>query len=248
MQEPLVFLPGMMCDARLFGPQVTAMSRDVAVTVAPIKGGNRIEEIASSLLDQLPLKFALAGLSMGGIVAMELLRRAPERVTRIALMDTNSLPETPQTAADYEPLITKLKAGLLDQAAASIVRPEYLAPGPERTSILNLVAKMAENVGCEAIIRQARALQRRRDYQATLRNCNVPALVMCGEHDTLTPVKRHEFMAGMIPHADLAIIRDAGHLPTLEAPDAVTAALRAWIKQPLVLRTKKVRIEQPLAS
>ena len=237
MHDPLVFLPGMMCDARLFGPQVTALSRDIPVTVAPITGGDRIEEIASGLLGFLPQKFALAGLSMGGIVAMEILRRAPDRVTRIALMDTNSLPETPQSAADYEPLITKLKAGFLDQAVSSILRPEHLAPGSERTSVLNMVANMADNIGCEAITRQARALQRRRDYQDSLRKCNVPALVMCGEHDTLTPVKRHEFMAGIIPHADLAIIRDAGHLPTLEAPDAVTAALRAWLKQPLVLRT-----------
>ncbi|MDP5347958.1 MAG: alpha/beta hydrolase, partial [Paracoccaceae bacterium] len=86
MPDPLVLLPGMMCDARLFAPQVTDLSRDHAVTIAPITQGERIEEIASGLLDILPAKFALAGLSMGGIVAMELLRRAPERITRIALM------------------------------------------------------------------------------------------------------------------------------------------------------------------
>ncbi|MEO1140550.1 MAG: alpha/beta hydrolase [Pseudomonadota bacterium] len=241
MQEPLVFLPGMMCDARLFSPQISALSPEMPVTVAPTSNGDRIEEIASGLLDHLPRKFALAGLSMGGIVAMELLRRAPERVSRIALLDTNSLAETPQTAADYEPLITKLKAGLLDQAASSILRPEYLAPGPARGHVLNTVAQMAENLGCEAIIRQARALQRRRDYQATLRKCRVPALVLCGVHDTLTPVKRHEFMAGLIPYAELALVQDAGHLPTLEAPDAVTAALRVWLKQPLVLQ-KRVEV------
>ncbi|MBC7181465.1 MAG: alpha/beta hydrolase, partial [Roseovarius sp.] len=89
--EPVVFLPGMMCDARLFAPQMTALSPDMAVTVAPITGGDRIEEIASDLLDVLPRRFALAGLSMGGIVAMEILRRAPDRVTRLALMDTNAL-------------------------------------------------------------------------------------------------------------------------------------------------------------
>lgn len=240
MVEPLVLLPGMLCDSRLFAPQIEALSPEMTLTVAPVTGGDRIEEIASNILDSLPQKFALAGLSMGGIVAMEILRRAPERVTRIALMDTNSLAETPQSAADYEPLIIKLKAGLLDQAVANIMRPEYLAPGPDRTAVLHKVTRMAENIGCAGILRQARALQRRRDYQATLRKCRVPALVLCGVHDTLTPVKRHEFMAGLIPYAELALIHDAGHLPTLEAPEAVTAALRAWLRQPLVLQKRVV--------
>ncbi|MEM9843707.1 MAG: alpha/beta hydrolase [Pseudomonadota bacterium] len=238
MREPLVFLPGMMCDARVFGPQIAVLSAEQTVTVAPVTGGDRMEEIASGLLDVLPRKFAVAGSAMGGIVAMELLRRAPDRISRIALISTTSLPETPQSAADYEPLITKLKAGLLDQAVTSIVRPEHLAPGPVRNSVRHLLASMAENLGAEAIVRQARALQRRRDYQPTLRQCHVPTLVVCGEHDTLTPVKRHEFMAGLIPQANLALIQDAGHFPTLEAPDAVIAALRSWMDQPLVLNRK----------
>lgn len=238
MREPLVFLPGMMCDERLFGPQIAALSPEHAVTVAPITGGDRMEEIASGLLDVLPRKFALAGLSMGGIVAMEILRRAPERVSRVALMDTNALAETPQSAADYEPFIIKLKAGLLEAAVQSLFRPDYLAPGSQRTTILNTLAQMSENIGCEAIIRQVRAIQRRRDYQSTLRQCKVPALVLCGEHDGLTPRRRHEAMAALIPYAELAVIHDAGHLPTLEAPDAVTAALRVWLKQPLVLQTR----------
>ena len=103
--EPLVLLPGMMCDARLFGPQIAELSADMAVMVAPVTQGERIEEIASGLLDLLPKRFALAGLSMGGIVAMELLRRAPDRISRIALMDTNPLAETPVIAANRGPRI-----------------------------------------------------------------------------------------------------------------------------------------------
>ena len=99
MPEPLVLLPGMMCDARLFGPQIAELSADTVVISAPLTQGERVEEIASGLLDQLPARFALAGLSMGGIVAMELLRRAPDRITRIALMDTNPL------AVDPAPII-----------------------------------------------------------------------------------------------------------------------------------------------
>ncbi|MEM8775259.1 MAG: alpha/beta hydrolase [Pseudomonadota bacterium] len=238
MSEPLVFLPGIMSDARLFGPQISTFSTETSVMFAPISSGETIEEIASGLLKQLPKCFAVAGHGMGGIVAMELLRRAPERVSRIALMDTTSLAETPQSAADYEPLIIKLKTGLLEIAASELIRAEHLAPTESRASILNLVAKMAENVGTSTIIQQIRALQRRCDYQVILRKCKVPALVMCGVHDTLMPVKRHEFMAGIIPNAQLALIQNAGHFPTLEASDAVSAALRSWMNMPLMLHTK----------
>ncbi|WP_296762379.1 alpha/beta fold hydrolase [Sediminimonas sp.] len=232
MAEAVVFLPGMMCDARLYAPQLADLSRDHAVTVAPITQGERVEEIASGLLDVLPGRFALAGLSMGGIVAMELLRRAPDRITRLALMDTNALAETPQSAAHYEPPIIAARAGRVDEAVMQMVRPEVLAPGPGRMQVLALVRQMAADLGAEVFVRQARALQRRRDYQAELRRCKVPTLVLCGAHDALTPVKRHRFMAELIGHARLDILDDAGHLPTIEAPEATTSALRDWLEMP----------------
>ncbi|KMK67898.1 alpha/beta fold hydrolase [Puniceibacterium sp. IMCC21224] len=236
MTEPLVFLPGMMCDARLFAPQMTAFSGSTAVMVAPITLGERIEEIGSALLSLLPAKFALAGHGMGGIVAMELVRRAPDRVTRIALMDTNPLAEVPQVAAAREPLIIGAKAGRLGEVMREDVPPSCLAPGPQRVEVLNTVAQMALDLGPDIYVRQSRAMQRRRDQQPTLRRIKVPALVLCGQYDALNPVKRHSFMAEMIPHADLAVIDGAGHLPTLEAPQATTEALFAWMKQPYVLR------------
>lgn len=236
MYEPLVLLPGMMCDARLFAPQLRDLSVDMGVMVAPITQGERIEEIASNVLMVAPAKFALAGLSMGGIVAMEILRRAPERVTRIALMDTNPLAETPKSAASYEPLIVGARAGRLDEVLGMMMQPDFLAPGAGRAEVLALVADMGRHIGVEVFVRQVRALQRRRDYQATLRKCKVPALILCGAHDGLTPVKRHVFMAELMEFAVLKIIEDAGHLPTLEQPDATTEALREWMTQPFVLR------------
>ncbi|UYV38738.1 alpha/beta hydrolase [Rhodobacteraceae bacterium D3-12] len=236
MKEPLVLVPGMMCDARLYGPQVEALSRERSVMVACATQGERIEEIASDILMASPQKFALAGLSMGGIIAMEIMRRAPERVTRIALMDTNAQAETPQTSAGYEPMIVGVKAGKLDEVMRGFMKPDYLAPGPGRIEVLNLMSEMARALGPEVFIRQVRALQRRRDQQATLRKCKVPALIMCGAHDRLTPVKRHEFMAELIPYAKLQVIEEAGHVPTLEAPEQVTQALRDWMEQPFVLQ------------
>lgn len=234
--EPLVLVPGMMCDARLFAPQINALSREMPVTVVPNSQGERIEEIASAVLSGLPQKFALAGLSMGGIIAMEIIRRAPERVTRIALMDTNPLAETPQSASAYEPLIVGAKAGRFEEMMRAILKPEHLAPGPQRLQIMGMVAEMGRSMGPEVFIRQCRALQRRKDQQATLRRIKAPALVLCGEHDGLTPVRRHSFMAELIPYAKLEIIGGAGHLPTLEQPEVVTEVLRAWMKQPYVLK------------
>ena len=236
MSEPLVLVPGMMCDARLYGPQIELLSREMNLMVACATRGERVEEIASDILMACPQKFALAGLSMGGIIAMEILRRAPERVTRIALMDSNPQAETPQTSVAYEPMIVGVKAGRLDEVMRGFMKPDYLAPGPRRMEVLALMAEMARDLGPQVFLRQVRALQKRRDQQATLRKCKVPALVLCGAHDRLTPVKRHEFMAGLIPYAKLVVLDDAGHVPTLEAPDAVTQALREWMDQPFVLR------------
>ncbi|MGH1355557.1 MAG: alpha/beta fold hydrolase [Thalassovita sp.] len=237
MQEPLVFLPGMMCDARLFAPQLIDLGRDHVVSVAPLTGGDRIEDIASAILPALPDRFALAGLSMGGVVAMELMRKAPERITRLALMDTNALAETPAGAASLEPLIIGAKAGKLDEAVRQLVLPEHLGPGPSRLSVLAELQLMAQTLGPEVFVNQARALQRRRDQQATLRKVKCPTLVMCGEHDGLTPIKRHAFMAELIPYAALEVIEGAGHLPTLEQPTKVNDALRRWMNQPQVQRS-----------
>ncbi|WP_138934492.1 alpha/beta fold hydrolase [Roseovarius arcticus] len=236
MNEPLVLLPDMMCDARVFGPQLAELSADHAITVAPVTGGDRIEEIASNLLDVLPRRFALAGLSLGASVAMELVRRAPGRVTRIALMGASVFAETPQGAADLEPIIMKARAGNLDAFVAGFIPPGTLAPGPQRAEVMELLCDMAAHLGTDTVIRQARAVQRRRDYQAEARRFKMPTLVLCGAYDGPAPIKRHQFLADLIPYAELSVIQGAGRLPTLEQPDATTDALMAWMRQPLVLR------------
>ena len=238
MTTPVVFLPGMMCDLRVFAWQLLEFGRNRSVTVAPITMGDRIEEIASNILDRVPPKFALVGLSMGGVVAMEILRRAPNRVTRLALISSNSLAETPQSAAEYEPQIIKLRAGKLEEAVQGLMPAEHIGAGPGRSAVLAELMEMARDMGPEAIVRQVRALQKRRDYQSVLRKCKVPALILCGDQDGLTPVKRHTLMAELMPYAELSVIEGAGHLPTLENPNATNAALHSWLKQPFVLHTR----------
>jgi len=234
--EPLVLVPGMMCDARVFAPQINDLSRDMAVQVAAIARGETIRDMAQMVLDQAPARFALAGHSMGGIVAMEVLRRAPERVSRIALISTTPLAETPEQAAWREPHIVKAQAGRLDEAMAGSLPADNFAPTPARNAILQTVIDMAYGFGAECFIRQSRALQRRPDAQKVLRQTKVPALILCGAHDKMTPVKRHEFMAELIPVARLEVLEAAGHMPTLEAPEQLITALRGWMKEPLTLR------------
>ena len=236
MSVPVVLLPGLMCDARVFGHQINDLSCDHVVTVAPVTQASRIEDIARSLLAKLPGRFALAGLGMGGIVAMEILRQSPKRVDRICIMDASPLPETPEDAAAREPAIIKARAGGIDAVLADVFRPEYLAPGPGRMDVLRQMHQMGTDLGCEVFIRQSRALQRRRDQQAALRRCKSPALIVCGAQNALTPVRRYSFMADLMPDARLEIIPDAGHVPTLERPDAVTAVLRGWLDRPMVLQ------------
>lgn len=236
MAEPILFVPGMMCDARVFGPQIDDLSRDHAIQLARVTRAESIREMAAEAIHHAPRRFALAGISMGGIVALEILRRVPERVSRIALISTTPLAETPEQAAWREPQIVKAQAGKLSEAMRAALSPEALAPGSRRARALEVVDAMAADLGPQEFVRQSRALQRRPDAQKVLRTIRAPALVLCGAHDTLTPPRRHEFMAELIPYAELAILDDAGHLPTLEAPEKVNLALRAWMDLPLMLR------------
>ena len=232
MSLPLVLVPGMMCDARLFGPQVGALSHGRAILCAPLLGAS-VEEIAQGVLAAAPPRFALAGLSMGGIVAMEVLRRAPGRVTHLALMDTNARAESAEVAARREPQIEAVRAGRLEAVMRDEMKPNYLAPGPGRGAVLDLVMEMALAQGAGAFERQSRALQSRSDAREALRGWPGPALVLCGRHDALCPVFRHEEIAGLLPAAELVVIEEAGHLPTLEATGAVTAAMAGWLDRPV---------------
>jgi len=169
MTEPLVLVPGMMCDDRVFTPQIRAFGSERAIMIAPIAQGERIEEIAAKLLDQLPERFALLGHSMGGFVAMEILKRIPRRITRLCLMSTNPLPESPAFAATREPLIIGAQSGRLDEIMREMMPADFLASGPNRLEIQNALADMADDLGPDVFVAQSRALQRRPDQQGTLR-------------------------------------------------------------------------------
>ena len=234
--EPLVLIPPMLCDARVFGPQIDGLSAQYPILYAPTIYGESMVDIAAHILRWAPPTFALAGLSMGGCVALEVLRQAPERVNRIALMNCTAQAETPEAASAREPLIVAARSGRFEDVIGQEMKADWLAPGPLRAHVMQLVTDMARNMGPDAYVSQARAMQRRRDYQRVLRDVRQPAVVICGQEDTLYPVRRHEFMSELIPYGKLEVVANAGHLPTLEEPTAVNIILRDWMRQPLVLR------------
>lgn len=237
---PLVLLPGMMCDARLFAPQIDALAGRAQIWVGDIGGHASIDAIARDVLDRVPFaRFSLGGLSMGGIVAMAMLRAAPERIERLALLDTNHLDETPERQRARGPQIERVRAGGLREVLSLEMKPLYVAP--ERAvdqALLDLVLQMGLDQGPGVFERQSLALRDRADSTATLRAFCGPALVLCGREDRLCPVERHRLMASLMLRGRLVVVDGAGHLPCLEAPDAVTAALRSWLDLPLPLEPR----------
>lgn len=228
---PLVLLPGMMCDARLYAPQIAAFSGARPVHSAPIGAFDTVEALAVDVLEHAPPRFALAGLSMGGIVAMEVLRQAPDRVAGLALLDTNPKAETDEVRARRGPQMEKVRDGKLALVMRDEMKPNYLTDGPRRGEILDLCMEMALSLGKEVFLKQSLALARRPDQQEVLRAYRGPALVLCGRDDSLCPAARHTLMHDLIAGSTLRVIDDAGHLPTLEQPDKTNAALAAWLEQ-----------------
>jgi pimeloyl-ACP methyl ester carboxylesterase len=227
---PLVLIPGMMCDARMWGGLPSALHPREVGHALPV-GADSIAALAEALLHDAPERFALAGLSMGGIIAMEVLRQAPDRVERLALLDTNPLAETPEVQARRGPQIARVLAGGLAQVMRDEMKPLYLADTPHRAEILDLCMEMALSLGPATFAAQSRALADRPDQTAILAAYRGPALVLMGEHDVLCPRPRHDLMHALMPQSRLVIIPGAGHLPTLEKPAETMAALRRWLEE-----------------
>lgn len=227
---PLVLIPGMMCDARMWGGIPAALHPHPVAHMIPTEADS-MAELARILLQYAPPRFALAGLSMGGILAMEVLAQAPDRVERLALLDTNPRAEVPEVRANREPQITRALNGGLARVMRYEMKPNYLAKGPSKKAVLDLCLDMALSLGPEVFARQSRALRDRADRQAALAAFDGPALVLMGAEDQLCPRDRHELMHALMPQSRLVIVEGAGHLPTLERPLETTAALRRWLEE-----------------
>lgn len=227
---PLVLIPGMMCDARMWGALPAAVHPRPVHHAMPV-GADSMGGLVAAILQSAPPRFALAGVSLGGIVAMEVVRQAPDRVERLALMDTNPLAETPAAKARRGPQVARVLAGGLASVMRDEMKPNYLANSPQRTAILDLCMKMAMALGPQVFADQSRALAARPDQTATLAAYRNPALVLMGEHDIPCPRDRHDLMHALMPQSRLVIVPGAGHLPVLEKPFETTAALLRWLEE-----------------
>ena len=227
---PLVLVPGLLCDAQLWRAQVEHLA-DVAETwVADHTRSDTMAGVARDVLADAPFKeFALAGLSMGGYISLEIMRQAPRRVKRLALLDTAARADTPEQTKrrhDFIELAQRGKfLGITDTLMPLLVHPSRLADKP----LTDAIRLMAKNVGKDGFIRQQQAIMSRTDSRPLLATIKCPALVLCGRQDQLTPLDRHEEMAAGIEGARLEIIEDCGHVSTIEKPGEVNRALRQWL-------------------
>lgn len=231
MSPALVLIPGLLCDERLWRHQAEGLT-DLAhpTSIPSVTGHSSVQEMARAILEEAPERFALAGLSMGGYVALEVMRQAPERVEALALLDTSARPDTPEQTATRLELVELARGGRFDKVwrtvLPKVVHPERV----EDPGIVAAVEGMAHAVGPEAFERQERAIIGRPDGRGDLAGISCPTLVLCGREDTLTPVGLHEELAGGIPGASLRVVERCGHLSTLERPEEVTDALREWLR------------------
>jgi pimeloyl-ACP methyl ester carboxylesterase len=233
MKQPLVLIPGLLCDAALWGPQVEALENVADFWIPDLRAQPSIRGMGETILSEAPFStFALAGLSMGGYVAMEVMRRAPDRVTRLALLDTRATPDAPEESERRRELIrlAQTERGftpVTNRMLPLLVHPSRIKDAP----LVRIVRDMAERTGIEGFVRQQTAIIGRLDSRPGLKDIKVPTLILCGREDAITPLARHEEMAALIPRAKLVVVEECGHLSTLERPNEVNAALRKWLTQ-----------------
>jgi pimeloyl-ACP methyl ester carboxylesterase len=228
-RSKLVLVPGLLCTRALWEPQIAGLSDIADCTVADHTRHKTMAGIARSILKTAPRRFALAGLSMGGYIACEIVRQAPERVERLALLDTGSRADTPERTAGRRSLIATARREGVRRAQESLM-PSLIHPARRGDKpLIEIILQMAADTGLAAFERQEEAIIGRPDNRPFLPTIRCPTLVIVGRQDALTPPELAREIADGIPGAKLKIIADCGHLSTLEQPEAVNRALRTWL-------------------
>lgn len=227
---PIVLVPGLLCSARLYAAQLPALWRLGPVMVADHTRDDSMAGIARRILAVAPPRFALVGLSMGGYISFEILRQAPERVARLALLDTLALPDTPEISAARRTLMAVAEEGRLGAVVDNLFQRLVHPARHGEVGLRALIDAMAEDVGVAGYLRQQQANIGRVDSRPGLGAIRCPTLVLVGEEDLITPPERAAEIAAGIRGAKLVRLAECGHLSTLERPDEVTRALTAWLE------------------
>jgi len=225
----LILLPGLLCDEALWRPQIDRFGTRLDVRVGDLTRDDSLRGMAGRLLAGAPPRFALAGLSMGGYVAQEILREAPGRVSRVALLDSSARPDSAEQTARRKALIKLAQTGKFKGVTPRLL-PLLIHPGRlGDRALTGTVMAMAERVGQAAFLRQQNAILKRPDGRPDLPRIACPALILCGRQDALTPPALSREMAEAIPGARLVELDECGHLASLEQPEAVNDALEEWL-------------------
>ncbi len=228
---PLLLLPGLLCDARLWQGPIDALSDIAVATVADLTQDDRFEAMADRALAAMPPFFAMAGLSMGGYVAFAILRRQPHRVSRLMLMDTSARPDTDASARRRRALIAISASGRFHGVAPRML-PDLLHPDSlDNERIGQEIVAMATRVGRDAFVRQQTAILHRLDSRPDLASIQVPSWIVVGAGDRITPLPLAQEIAAGIPGSRLEVVAGCGHLPPLEAPQATGALMRRWLTE-----------------
>jgi pimeloyl-ACP methyl ester carboxylesterase len=226
---PIVLIPGLLCTADLYRAQLPALEDAGPVTVADHTRDDAMAAIAQRLLATAPPSFAIVGLSMGGYIAFEVMRQAPERVARLALLDTSARPDTPEQTRSRRALLELARAGRLDEVAERLLEAFVHRDRLDDAPLCATVRAMAHTTGAEVFVRQETAIIARPDSRPDLAAIRCPTLALVGDADALTPPACAEEIADGIDGACLVTVAHCGHLSPLERPEAVTEALVAWL-------------------
>jgi pimeloyl-ACP methyl ester carboxylesterase len=225
---PVVLIPGLLLSARMYAAQIEALWPQGAVHLANHTRDDSMAALARRILAEAPPHFALVGLSMGGYIAFEMLRQAPARVAKLALLDTMARADTPEVSAARRAQMQLAAGGrfaeVIDALIPRLVHPSRQADAP----LAELIRAMGREVGVDGYLKQQAANIGRIDSRPSLKDIRCPTLVLVGDSDLLTPPERAAEIAAGIAGAELVVVPQCGHLSTLECPAAVTAALRAW--------------------
>lgn len=225
----LIMVPGLLCDTALWAHQTRHLADIAQCHVSDVTQDETVEAMAATILAGAPGQFALAGLSMGGYVCHAMMRQAPERVLKLALLDTSARADTPEQTERRRQLISMSEfgkfRGVTDRLLPLLIAPDRL----NDEDLTERVKAMAERVGADAFYRHQNAIMARPDSRGQLADYDLPTLIACGRDDALTPLDLHEEMAAAIPGARLTVIEECGHLSTMEQPQALTALLRQWL-------------------
>lgn len=227
---PLVMIPGLLCDAGLWQAQIDALSGMAEIVIPDLRPFDSIADMAEHVLETAPADyFALAGLSMGGYVSFEIMRRAPECVDRLALIATSARPDSKETAKRRRLLLSQAQhgrfRGVTPKMLPRLINEKHLG----NTTMTDEITAMAARIGRDAFVRHQSAILARPDSRAVLGEIQCPTLVVCGADDNWTPLECSQEIADNVPHAHLEVIADSGHLPPLEQPGRVSALLKDWM-------------------